>query len=155
MLAPTTMTPAHLHLWHGVPLRPANDHGDESGIDIVLIPSGKFLADASPIPPIPSHEWTRMFAHLDAVPEQTPRVPTLVDAPPNPLPETGPVSEPESKPAPDPKRSKGVELDRDAVLIDLEEHRARLPKPQTMMDEVRESMQRVRRKYERNYSNWV
>lgn len=154
-LAPATTTPTHLHLWHGMPLRPANDHGDGSGIDIVLIPSGRFLADAASIPMRPWHEWIRGFAHLDEIPQQTPRMPTLVDAPDNPIPEPASAIEHEPEPSPDPLRPKGVELDRDAVLIDLAEHRARQPQPQTLRDEARESMRRVRRKYERNYSNWV
>ncbi len=105
------------------------EHSDDLGIDIVALPSGKFLPEKhASLVREPFHLWNQHFAHLDEVPDQPPPVPQLLDAPPPP------VLAPTAIIKNDENDATGVndeygrslrpeEIDREAVLLDFAKHR--------------------------------
>lgn len=104
-----------------------------NGIDIVVLPSGKFItADSAMIPAMPEQKWLTGFAHLTELPEMPWRVSPLVDAPPAPdflAPAIERVPDAMIATGGDPnayERPLAVlpeDIDRDAVLLDFEKAR--------------------------------
>ncbi|NKM69100.1 hypothetical protein [Rhizobium laguerreae] len=146
---PADEAPTACHLWNvdeNGYVTPTGEH-EGSGLNIVVIPSGKFIVPETKCGPVMTDEqWIRSFAHLDELPENPMRISPLTDAPSPPeelnirppviihVPDAtigtgGELNAPHRPLALDPK-----DIDRKAVLLDLEKHRKEragdAPKPE-------------------------
>ncbi|MBY3194240.1 hypothetical protein [Rhizobium laguerreae] len=135
---PADGAPTACHLWNvdeNGYVTPTGEH-EGSGLNIVVIPSGKFIVPETKCGPVMTDEqWICSFAHLDELPENPMRISPLIDAPSPPeelnirppviihVPDAkiGTGGDPNAHDRPlaiDPK-----DIDRDAVPLDLEKFR--------------------------------
>ncbi|MGV1985178.1 hypothetical protein ACQZ5N_01040 [Agrobacterium sp. 22-221-1] len=103
---------------------------EQASQTVLVIPAAKFLPERPDwIEQIPDDMWIAGFAHLDVLPEQQPRIPVLVDAPANPEQptrenaDTASITGVTHVDAPAPKATRPDEIDRNAVLVDLQKYK--------------------------------
>ncbi|MFB2608025.1 hypothetical protein ACE04B_39750, partial [Rhizobium phaseoli] len=103
------------------------------GIAVIVVPSGKFVTvESAVIPAMSEQQWLTGFAHLEELPEMPVRVSPLIDAPPAPeyqppgierVPDATIATGGDPNAYERPLAVRPEDIDRDAVLYDLEKFR--------------------------------
>ncbi|TBZ05671.1 hypothetical protein [Rhizobium leguminosarum] len=151
------------HLWqadeNGLVTRSGEHEGP--GIQCVVIPSGKFIVPESKIVPAMTEEqWITGFAHLEELPEMPMRVSPLIDAPSPPeeiippcdierVPDATIATGGEPNAHDRPLAIRPDQIDRKAVLLDLEAHRQKratppVPTPKPKARTLQERTQQIK-----------